>query len=64
MSELKNLVVEIKTKKNDPKGFPLSNYFTFAYDSVSVTIPTQADHDLKKGMRGKKADFGHFNSLN
>lgn len=63
MLELKNLVVEIKTKRMIQIFF-LSNYFAFAYDSVSVTIPSQVHHDLKKGMSEKKADFGHFNSLN
>lgn len=62
MLELKNLGVEIKTRMTGKKFG--SNYFTFAYDSVSVTIPSQVDHNLKKGMREKKADFGHFNSLN
>lgn len=51
------------------RNCPVSNYFTFAYDGVSVTIPFGVDCDLKekimlKSLKEKKADFGHFNCLN
>lgn len=38
---------------SDAKICPVSNYFTFAYDVVSVTIPFWVDCDLKEKLMQK-----------